>query len=327
MRITLATLFVVAQLFWVNFPREWLLGQLQRSRPALPVAQLPARTLALGVYDPIGTFKNTDGIAIEQVFAPWRPDTTREVVKLIHSVRQRSRTPLVGLEPWPFNTDGMTQEMLFPDIVAGKYDAPIDLVCKAAAAEAPQEILLRWAHEMDLTGHHPWAQGIPEAFIPAYRHVVDMCRAIAPNVRFVWSPAGNWEAGQYWPGDDYVDYVGVTTLAFRDWELFRGEPAATSFQRMFDRRLQVVGGFGKPIIVCEFGVQGDADYKAKWIDEAFSAIAKYPEIRAVVYFNAVDPFRWDEYDVPDWRVPPTLFPPAPFAPAQAARSEEAPQAA
>ena len=325
MRAFAATLIVIAQLFWVNFPREWLFARLESARPALPVAHLPERELAIGVYDPMGAFAGVSTISIEQVFSPWRPDTTREVVKNIRSVRARNRTPLVGLEPWPFNVNGLTRETLFADIVAGRYDEPIQSVCTAAAAEAPQDILLRWAHEMDLTGHHPWAQGNPEAFVPAYRHVVDECRRHATNVRFVWSPAGNWDAGQYWPGDEYVDYVGVTTLAFRDWELFRGEQVATSFEQLFERRLKVVGPFGKPIIVAEFGVQGDNQYREHWLAGAFRAIERYPQIRAVVYFNAVDPSRWGEYEVPDWRIGPNQFPPAPFAPSPVVKPEEAPQ--
>src|SRR5687768_11572735 len=103
MRALAATIVVIAQLIWVNVPREWLSIHVDRMRPALPVATLPERTLAIGVYDPMGAFAGADGISIEQVFAPWRPDSTREVVKLIRSVRARNRTPLVGLEPWPFN--------------------------------------------------------------------------------------------------------------------------------------------------------------------------------------------------------------------------------
>ena len=325
MRAFAATLFVIAQLLWVNVPREWLTSRIASMRPPLPVAQLPERQLALGVYDPMGAFAGVSGISIEQVFAPWRPDTTLEVVKHIRSVRARNRTPLVGLEPWPFNVDGLTQATLFQDIVAGRYDDPIQLVCRAAAAEAPQEILLRWAHEMDLTGHHPWAQGNPEAFVPAYRHVVDECRRHASNVRFVWSPAGNWDAGQYWPGETYVDYVGVTTLAFHDWEVFRGEQVSATFEQLFDRRMKVVEGFQKPIIIAEFGVQGDSDHRDRWLAGAFQAMERYPQLRAVVYFNAVDPSRWGEFDVPDWRVAPTQFPPSPFAPAPAAPAGEAPQ--
>jgi cellulose synthase (UDP-forming) len=47
----------------------------------------------------------------------------------------------------------------------------------------------------------------------AFRHVVSLFRDEgADNVRFVWSPAGETNALDYYPGGDVVDYVGLTVL-------------------------------------------------------------------------------------------------------------------
>ena len=77
----------------------------------------------------------------------------------------------------------------------------------------------------------------------------------ATNVRFVWSPAGNDNALDYFPGGDVVDYVGLTALADADWDAAFGLPAQ-SFDDIVGPRYLRLEPLGKPIIVAELGVSG-----------------------------------------------------------------------
>ena len=325
-RVVVIAALVVAQLVLVNLVYERTLVRRPSPSPlpappvasgppvlpGQPVVGLPREGIALGVYDPAGGFDAAPGVLLDHVYVPWRLHNTDELERLVGAARSRGRMPLVGLEPWPFEIDGLSKETLFADIVAGRYDPTIAASCRAMARDAPQPVLLRWAHEMDLTGRFPWAQGDPAGYIQAYRHVVHTCRATgASNVQYVWSPAGDVLLQDYWPGAAWVDYVGVTALGFSDWDLFRGQLRPATFEEVFGYRYALVAEFRKPIIIAEFGAAGTPDHQRAWIADAFASMRRYPLLRAVVYFNAVDPVKWDNFKVPDWRVPPSLFPPRP----------------
>ena len=76
-------------------------------------------------------------------------------------------------------------------VAAGAADDELRALARVARASAPQEVWLRWGHEMDLPGLYPWSTGDPERYRAAYRRVVAVFREEgADNVRFVWSPAG-----------------------------------------------------------------------------------------------------------------------------------------
>ncbi len=182
----------------------------------LPVVTIPSANI-VGIYDPHQTFSGRSTIQVEQVFLPWRLDNAKEVINAIHRLRSEHRFPIIALEPWPFNWNGMTKATLFSDIVNGKYDSSIRTIFQAIGQEAPQEIWIRWGHEMELSNVFEWGQSDPQAFIAAYRHVVTLGRLYAKgNVKFIWSPAGgNDVLHQYWPGSEYVDIIGLTYLELK----------------------------------------------------------------------------------------------------------------
>jgi beta-mannanase len=189
-------------------------------------------------------------------------------------------------------------------------------------------VLVRWGHEMDLevlvrrgqepdvVDRYPWANGDAPGYVAAYRHFVAACRATgAANLAYVWSPGGDPALQDYWPGEDVVDYVGTTVLEFAEWERSQGAETPSTFRELFDPRYRLLQAYGKPVLVCEFASTGPAEDRRRWIAEAGEAFGAYPLLKAVVYFDAVDPVAWGDLGRPDWRVSPGVFPPpAPPAP-------------
>jgi beta-mannanase len=183
-------------------------------------------------------------------------------------------------------------------------------------------VLVRFAHEMELTGNYPWAIANPELYVKAYRHYVDLIRSEgATNVRWVWSPAGNGDAPRYYPGDDDVDFVGVTILSNKAWDLAVGATDAVPFTELFGAKYATVSQWGKPIIIAEFGAANDdSGHQAAWLHDAYEAFGQYPLLRGVVYFNSMNaPNNWTG-STPDFRIPATVqWPEAIPAPPEQAR--------
>lgn len=286
------------------FPTDDIRPKPTSSAVSLPVRSLPQDRVAFGVYDPSGSLQSLPQVSIEHIFWNWTLDPSGLAAQ-VKEIRSRGHVPMVSAEPWPRDAGGT----LIPDVAAGKYDGEARRMCSVLAAEIPQEILLRWGHEMDLKGLYPWSAGSPADYIAAYRRVVDVCRAAgAPNVEFVWSPAGTPSARDYWPGPAYVDYVGLTVLGFREWDVFWGAPDALAFTEIFGPKFGLVKGFGKPVIVAELGVAGEDKYRVEWLKAAFRTAQGIPELRALVYFNDVNPPNSAGlFKTPDWRVSPELL--------------------
>ena len=85
--------------------------------------------------------------------------------------------------------------------------------------------MLRYAWEMN-GNWFPWSPtqdrtryfdlgNTPANYRLAWRHVYSVIHEIAPNVKFFWCPTvtGIASVGPYFPGAEYVDYVGVDGYA------------------------------------------------------------------------------------------------------------------
>lgn len=185
----------------------------------------------------------------------------------------------------------------YDEITKGTFDCYLKAFAQAVAA-IPGPVLIRFAHEFD--GYwFPWGIGrftnVPETFIAAWRHIWDIFRGpegLAPNALFVWSPLGGSSAAkmnELWPGDQYVDYIGMTAF---NWAGFhtdaKGQPVEwKSLPRIVDNRLK---GFRdlptKPIIITELGSHFEGGDKAAWITDGYTALVqRYPQIVGAIYFN------------------------------------------
>jgi endoglucanase len=155
---------------------------------------------------------------------------------------------------------------------------------------------------MDLSGLYPWSANSPKMYIAAYRHVVSIFRDEGvTNVRWVWSPAGDPKAPEYYPGDDVVDYVGLTLLEDAGWNRLFALPEQ-SFADAFSSKYDVLKTFGKPIIICELGISGSAEHQKSWLAQAAASVSDFPLLRGLVYFNDINPRSKQVPTRPDWRL-------------------------
>jgi hypothetical protein len=75
-------------------------------------------------------------------------------------------------------------------------------------------------------------------------------------------------------------------------------------------RYRLATDLGKPLVVCEMGASiHDPAAKLRWITEARAAVARYPRLVGVVWFDARNPHVPSQplvpaSQVPDWRLTP-----------------------
>jgi hypothetical protein len=161
------------------------------------------------------------------------------------------------------------------------------------AKDAGIPIFLRFASEMN--GNWTNWYGDPEAYIRAFRLVHDVLAKEAPNVAMVWSPndVPKFSMSPYYPGDDYVDWVGVS-LYTEPYENGYGEPMlATSPVERLDEVYKLYAD-RKPIMISETAVSHYANFKQEDVsDWALMNLQrlleimpkKYPRLKAITYFN------------------------------------------
>ncbi|CAN5289479.1 hypothetical protein BH10PAT1_BH10PAT1_2230 [soil metagenome] len=205
-------------------------------------------------------------------------------------VCKAQKTPIITWEPW--GGRGTITTYPLDQIAAGKFDSIISTqladMYKQATENGCQEIWVRFAHEMNtpvgVVYWYPW-QGNPTTYIAAWKHVVDLGRAFPNFYKWVWSPAwGNSDANLYYPGADYVDYVGTTINQY--WNPSNKSEWRT-WQEYYTADAPVLELFGKPIVIGETATgEGPlAGSKADWVSSMFESAKKNTLIVAVVWFD------------------------------------------
>lgn len=193
-------------------------------------------------------------------------------------------------------------ENVSSQVKSGIYDGEtLKLLDYIAALQCP--VLIRIGAEMNL-----WEQDTA-AFQAAYRHLAELIREHAPNAALVWSPnyVGYWgsEIADYYPGDAYVDWVGVSlymnnTTAdgqtpYGTDSTYFGRGAFSDCVLSLRETADFAAAHGKPVIISEGGTgiinkTTGTDYSAHaaaQVTKMYSALSMvYPNVKAIIYFDA-----------------------------------------
>ncbi|WP_226357725.1 glycoside hydrolase family 26 protein [Pseudonocardia sp. ICBG601] len=258
------------------------------------VPLVPGHGIHLGLYYGSGSIADTTAAIgrtprIHLTYVDWPSEWATSPV--VAEDLAAGRIPLVNWEPF---------DVAFPDIVAGRYDAMLRTRAQQAAAlRAP--FFLDLAAEMN--EEEGWGGHDPALYVAAWRHVHDVfTEAGADNVVWVWAPnntdsAGAPPATAYYPGDDYVDWIGMDGY---NWGT--SDPAFTwqSFGEVFGPLYDAVAGHGKPMLVGETASDDRGGDKAAWIDDVVPTLRdRFPLIRAVVWFDVDKERHWQVGSSPE----------------------------
>lgn len=268
-------------------------------------AIITPQSIDFGAYDPHGDFAEDRNPKIEHLFLPWEDVDLSTLALADEYARERGRSLMITVEPWSWSIDWrLSPDQLYNGIMAGDFDANMAAVC-SEAAKLKSPVTIRWGQEMDEDKEgwfkFTWAYWTPAQFVKAYRHAITVCRQHITDAKFVWSPKGKEGLKDYYPGDEYVDIVGLSVFGYQpyDNDVFgKDQTFAEALKPGYDR----VVGFGKPIMVAELGYEGEPAYVRSWAEDVTKPHAQFPDLIAVVYFNDREVYPWPNYGLPDWRV-------------------------
>ena len=146
----------------------------------------------------------------------------------------------------------------------------------------------------------------PERFIAAYKRVHDIFESISvDNVAWVWcmnngsAPNATWNVPEaYYPGDEYVDWIGFDGYNFGTTQTWSGW---NSFSTIYNSMYQKFKTYNKPIMIGEFASVEQGGNKATWITDAYSTWLKlvYTKIKAVTWFHIA---KVEGTVFTDWRI-------------------------
>lgn len=256
-----------------------------------------------GAYDPHGDFGAQNDVSTEALFLPWEDVDLASLQAADEYALQRNRNLLITIEPWSWSLDWkLTPTQLRDRMLRGEYDANMEAIANTIA-ELKSPVIVRWGQEMeDTSGRFSWAGWEPQDWIKAYRHAMDIVRAKAPKAKIMWSPKGLPNLVDYYPGDDYVDLVGLSVFGLEPFDKIEyGAPK--TFTEALKPGYDLVAKYNKPIWVAELGWEGSQAYMQPWMNAATQADAQFPNLAEVVYFNDRDVIDWPhDLGRPNWRV-------------------------
>ena len=242
-----------------------------RSVPRV-VSTRPVRHLGyVGVYEPdapisytgVNQFAGAIGRQPNLVsyYSPWLWPFQ---VRFATSAAKHGAVTLVQIDP---------RNVSLASIAAGRYDAYLRSFATAVKAFGGK-VILSFGHEMNGDWDSWGYKHVPPAvFVSAWRRIVNVFRAVgAENVTWMWtvniidSKPAIPDPSPWWPGDSYVNWVGIDGYYYQSNEMFA---------QVFGPTIADVRALtGDPIFIAETGAEPDTGQSAK-INDLFAGVRTY----------------------------------------------------
>jgi hypothetical protein len=206
---------------------------------------------------------------------------------------KRGYTQVITWEPQDYTASGDDPNYSLDAVLAGRHDGYIRQYARDVAAWG-RPVYLRPFHEMN-GDWYPYGAGkngnTPEKLVSAWRKVHDIfVEEGATNVKWVWAPnvgepswGPQYPMASYYPGDDYVDWLGL--------DGYNGAVARSlpwySFDDLFSQSYQEITAISpKPLMIAEVASHTEPGDKAAWISQMRENVpTKYPRIQALAWFH------------------------------------------
>jgi len=201
---------------------------------------------------------------------------------------------------------GVSMNGVIDDVAAGNYNNNIDILLNTLAS-FQRPVYLRWAYEVD----GPWNNHSDSGVITTFQYVHGQIEALGfqDSISLVWqvssycpNPSGQDKLEALWPGDEYVDWVGLSWFSPQDCNFERVNEAA-QFARNHNKPLFINESSPQRYQIEELTYSSDAakgqnkqnkTAQAIW-DEWYQPFFDFihdenNNVKAITYINA----NWDE---------------------------------
>ena len=161
------------------------------------------------------------------------------------------------------------------------------------AARTKVPIFLRWASEMN----GPWTKygGKPDQYRAKFALVAKIMKQEAPNVAMVWTPFAKPTSSieSYFPGDEWVDWVGMNIYSVFVHNGDRNRPSADEDPVEFLRFIYDNYSNRKPVHISEFAAtiyckgteESTVDFAIAKANRFYSALRDdFPRVKSVNWF-------------------------------------------
>lgn len=257
----------------------------------------------LGVFAPqddngITSLKNVKEISnqinekfdIVSLYIAWEKDINDSFPQsLLDSIYMQKSIPMITWEPWVNSFEGEITKgkHLYELISEGYFDQYIaEFAEKLKKLHRP--VFLRFAHEFD-NPFYPWFVSGNDAslrFKKAWIHTYEIfMNNDATNVIWIWNPWKSENVTSFYPGQEYVDWIGVNILNYGELNQDGKSDEFKDIYEPFHDELKNLPT--TPVIISEFGTLKKNQKQDQWFKNAFIAIEdKFKEIKSVIYFNS-----------------------------------------
>jgi Glycosyl hydrolase family 26 len=225
-------------------------------------------------YQPVADFVSATGTEPNLVgyYSGWQEPFQ---ASFAGTIRQQGATTIVQWDP---------TNVLISAIAAGDYDGYLRSFARSVH-HFRYPVIIGFGHEMNAPWYS-WGYGSvsPSTFVAAWRHVVTLFRAEgADNVYWLWTlqadEPGTGPIASWWPGAQYVTWVGIDGYYYRPSDTFASVFGKTIAQvRMFT---------GQPVLLSETAVGPQAG-QARKISDLFSGMRHYGTLGLVWFDIAQD---------------------------------------
>lgn len=228
------------------------------------------------------------------------PEASNFPGETMQKVRERGTVPMITWMPEDARQErGGQSEYSLNSILSGKYDGYITKWA-LEAKKWGHPFYLRFAHEMNGNSYwpFPWVTAVnqntgepapygntPENYVKVWRKIHDIfTQNGVNNVTWVWCPdtAGDKDFRALYPGDNYVDWVGIDgyNRGGQYWKSF-----SDIFTHTYNGLLDVAPQ--KPFMLAEWATQSQGGDASSWLTDALvnQLPNNYPQVQAVVYFD------------------------------------------
>lgn len=244
-----------------------------------------------------GVYLGTDPTKLS-TYTQWAGAAPANVLNFLNNDSWSGLDSSAGWQAWQWKGAGPGNVWAMPltvhgtsleQVATGAYNGHFLTAAQALAQSQPSNdgsiyVRVGWEFNGDWM---PWAaQGHEDAFINAFHQLVDTFRSVSDKFKFVWDVTegdSTYNPAKAYPGDHYVDVIGMDTYYNTAWDstdptaAFQHnvkEPYGLQWQQDF------AAAHGKATAFSEWGVQSDnagpyIQAMSKWMSDHHMVYANY----------------------------------------------------